>query len=118
MNQTELLDQFILEARECLEQVSQRLLQVEKSPSDAELLNLLVHRRRLVAETLMTYQAITAANQSGQTLEPRTVFLSLLTLEYGLAGCVQHGASTGEKSSTGKRWRPGRKATSRCRRAL
>lgn len=39
MNQTELLDQFILEARECLEQVGQRLLQVEKAPSDAELLN-------------------------------------------------------------------------------
>ena len=39
MNQTELLDQFILEARECLEQVGERLLQVEKAPSDAELLN-------------------------------------------------------------------------------
>jgi two-component system chemotaxis sensor kinase CheA len=39
MNQTELLDQFIQEARECLEQVGQRLLEVEKSPTDAELLN-------------------------------------------------------------------------------
>lgn len=39
MNQTELLDQFILEARECLEQIGQRLLDVEKSPSDTELLN-------------------------------------------------------------------------------
>ena len=39
MNQTELLDQFILEARECLEQVGERLLQVEKAPTDAELLN-------------------------------------------------------------------------------
>lgn len=39
MNQTELLDQFILEARECLEQVGERLLQVEKAPGDAELLN-------------------------------------------------------------------------------
>jgi len=39
MNQTELLDQFILEARECLEGIGQRLLQVEKDPSDSELLN-------------------------------------------------------------------------------
>ena len=39
MNQTELLDQFILEARDCLEQVGQRLLEVEKNPSDTELLN-------------------------------------------------------------------------------
>ncbi len=39
MNQTELLDQFILEARDCLEQIGQRLLEVEKRPTDAELLN-------------------------------------------------------------------------------
>ncbi|MBH1988178.1 MAG: Hpt domain-containing protein, partial [Burkholderiales bacterium] len=39
MNQTELLDQFILEARDCLEQVSRRLLEVEKRPTDTELLN-------------------------------------------------------------------------------
>lgn len=39
MNQTELLDQFILEARECLEQVGQRLLDIEKAPTDPELLN-------------------------------------------------------------------------------
>lgn len=39
MNQTELLDQFILEARDCLEQVGQRLLEVEKNPGDGELLN-------------------------------------------------------------------------------
>ena len=39
MNQTELLDQFILEARECLEGIGQRLLQVEKDPTNAELLN-------------------------------------------------------------------------------
>ena len=39
MNQTELLDQFILEARDCLEQVGQRLLEVEKAPTDTELLN-------------------------------------------------------------------------------
>ena len=39
MNQAELLDQFILEARDCLEQVGQRLLEVEKSPGDPELLN-------------------------------------------------------------------------------
>lgn len=36
---TELLDQFILEARECLEQIGQRLLDVEKDPGDTALLN-------------------------------------------------------------------------------
>jgi two-component system, chemotaxis family, sensor kinase CheA len=39
MNQTELLDQFIQEARECLEQAGQRLLDVEKNPSNADVLN-------------------------------------------------------------------------------
>lgn len=39
MNQADLLDQFIIEARECLEQVGQRLLEVEKEPGNAELLN-------------------------------------------------------------------------------
>ena len=39
MNTNELLDQFILESRECLEQISQRLLQVERAPDDRELLN-------------------------------------------------------------------------------
>ncbi|MDT7835969.1 chemotaxis protein CheA [Aquabacterium sp. OR-4] len=39
MSSTELLDQFILEARECLEQIGQRLLDVEKNPGDRELLN-------------------------------------------------------------------------------
>jgi two-component system chemotaxis sensor kinase CheA len=39
MNSTELLEQFILEARECLECIGQRLLDVEKSPGSAELLN-------------------------------------------------------------------------------
>jgi len=39
LNSTELLDQFILEARECLENIGHRLLDVEKSPSDTGLLN-------------------------------------------------------------------------------
>jgi two-component system chemotaxis sensor kinase CheA len=39
MNQTELLDQFVIEARECLEAIGQRLLEVERSPTDAALLN-------------------------------------------------------------------------------
>ncbi|MDH4393144.1 MAG: Hpt domain-containing protein, partial [Aquabacterium sp.] len=39
LNSTELLDQFILEARECLEQIGQRLLDVERRPEDRELLN-------------------------------------------------------------------------------
>ena len=39
MSQTELLDQFILEARECLEMIGQRLLDVEREPDNRELLN-------------------------------------------------------------------------------
>lgn len=39
MNATELLDQFILESREGLEQIGQRLLEVERDPGNAELLN-------------------------------------------------------------------------------
>jgi two-component system chemotaxis sensor kinase CheA len=39
LNSTELLDQFILESRECLERVGQRLLDVEKAPQDTDLLN-------------------------------------------------------------------------------
>lgn len=39
LNASELLDQFIVEARECLEQIGQRLLDVERNPGDAELLN-------------------------------------------------------------------------------
>ena len=39
MNSTELLDQFVVEARECLEQIGQRLLEVERSPTDTALLN-------------------------------------------------------------------------------
>jgi two-component system chemotaxis sensor kinase CheA len=39
MNTSELLDQFIQEAREGLETIGQRLLDVERSPGDAELLN-------------------------------------------------------------------------------
>jgi two-component system chemotaxis sensor kinase CheA len=39
MNTSELLDQFVTEARECLEQIGRRLLEIEKRPDDAELLN-------------------------------------------------------------------------------
>jgi two-component system chemotaxis sensor kinase CheA len=39
MNQTELLDQFVIEARECLEQIGHRLLEVERQPTDKDLLN-------------------------------------------------------------------------------
>jgi two-component system, chemotaxis family, sensor kinase CheA len=39
MNTTELLGQFITEARECLEQIGRRLLDVERQPGDTELLN-------------------------------------------------------------------------------
>lgn len=39
LNASELLDQFIVEARECLEQIGQRLLDVERKPGDTELLN-------------------------------------------------------------------------------
>ena len=39
MNPTDLLDQFLTEARECLESIGQRLLDVERDPANAELLN-------------------------------------------------------------------------------
>lgn len=39
MSQNELLDQFVLEARDCIERIGQRLLEVERKPEDAELLN-------------------------------------------------------------------------------
>jgi two-component system chemotaxis sensor kinase CheA len=39
MNQAELLDQFVIEARECLEGIGEKLLQVERSPDDTALLN-------------------------------------------------------------------------------
>ncbi len=39
VNSSELLDQFVLEARECLERIGQRLLDVEREPSNAELVN-------------------------------------------------------------------------------
>jgi two-component system chemotaxis sensor kinase CheA len=39
MNSTELLDQFVVEARECLEAIGGKLLQVERDPTDAALLN-------------------------------------------------------------------------------
>ena len=39
MNTSELLDQFIVEARECLEQIGRRLLDVERAPGNTELLN-------------------------------------------------------------------------------
>lgn len=39
MNQAEILDQFVLEARECLETIGKRLLDVERQPDDKELLN-------------------------------------------------------------------------------
>jgi len=39
MSQSDLLDQFILEARECLEAIGKRLLDVEQDPANEELLN-------------------------------------------------------------------------------
>ncbi len=39
MNQAELLDQFVVEARECLEAIGERLLEVERRPDDTALLN-------------------------------------------------------------------------------
>ncbi|WP_157271786.1 chemotaxis protein CheA [Azohydromonas aeria] len=38
MNTAELLEQFVVEARECLETIGQRLLEVERNPRDAALL--------------------------------------------------------------------------------
>jgi two-component system chemotaxis sensor kinase CheA len=39
MNQADLLDQFVIESRECLEAIGQRLLEVERDPADGDLLN-------------------------------------------------------------------------------
>ncbi|MCW7541088.1 Hpt domain-containing protein, partial [Aquabacterium sp. A7-Y] len=39
MNTAELLDQFVTEARECLEAIGERLLEVERDPTDSALLN-------------------------------------------------------------------------------
>jgi two-component system chemotaxis sensor kinase CheA len=39
MNQADLLDQFVIEARECLEAIGTRLLDVEREPANLELLN-------------------------------------------------------------------------------
>jgi two-component system chemotaxis sensor kinase CheA len=39
MNQADLLDQFVVEARECLEAIGKRLLEVERAPTDEPLLN-------------------------------------------------------------------------------
>ncbi len=39
MNQAELLDQFVIEARECLEAIGKRLLDVERDPGNTTLLN-------------------------------------------------------------------------------
>ena len=39
MNATELLDQFVIEARECLEAIGARLLDVEREPTNEVLLN-------------------------------------------------------------------------------
>lgn len=39
MNPTELLDQFVIEARECLELIGGKLLEVERDPGNAALLN-------------------------------------------------------------------------------
>jgi two-component system, chemotaxis family, sensor kinase CheA len=39
MNQADLLDQFVIEARECLEAIGKRLLDVEQAPDNEDLLN-------------------------------------------------------------------------------
>ncbi len=39
MNQANLLDQFVIESRECLEAIGNRLLDVERDPTNVELLN-------------------------------------------------------------------------------
>jgi two-component system, chemotaxis family, sensor kinase CheA len=39
MNQADMLDQFVIEARECLEAIGSRLLEVERDPTNLDLLN-------------------------------------------------------------------------------
>jgi DNA-binding PadR family transcriptional regulator len=55
--------------------------------SDAELLHVLRHELQTVEEKLAIYTAIytTTVAQPNSQIDPRAVFLSILTLEYGLA---------------------------------
>ena len=54
--------------------------------SDEELLNLLQHEKKNAEESLLTYAAVYQASttQSNSINDPRAVFLSMLTLEYGI----------------------------------
>jgi DNA-binding PadR family transcriptional regulator len=52
--------------------------------SDEELLNLLRNERKSAEESLLVYHAIYQAAAQNSTPNPRTVFFSLLTLEYGI----------------------------------
>ena len=54
--------------------------------SDAELLNLLQHEKKVAEEGLFVYEAVHQATtaQPNSINDPRAIFLSLLTLEYGI----------------------------------
>ena len=53
--------------------------------SDEELLNLLLHEKKITEENLLTYDAVyqAATEQPSSINDPRAFFLSMLTLEYG-----------------------------------
>jgi two-component system chemotaxis sensor kinase CheA len=73
MNTSDLLDQFIQEAREGLEQISQRLLDVERDPTDAELLNDLFRQVHTLKGNcgLFDFKALEAVVHAGEDLLDR-----------------------------------------------
>lgn len=73
LNASELLDQFIVEARECLEQIGQRLLDVERQPGDAELLNDLFRQVHTLKGNcgLFDFKALEAVVHAGEDLLDR-----------------------------------------------
>ena len=54
--------------------------------SDEELLNLLQHEKKTAQESLLAYDPVhqAATAQPNSVNDPRAVFLSMLTLEYGI----------------------------------
>lgn len=53
--------------------------------SDKELLNLLQHEKKIAEEGLLTYNAIYQATMAQSNVnDPRSFYLSMLTLEYGI----------------------------------
>ncbi len=84
LHASELLEQFILEARECLEQIGQRLLDVEKDPTRTELLNDLFRQVHTLKGNcgLFEFKALEMVVHAGEDLLDR---VRNGTLRYGPA---------------------------------